>query len=73
MKCLFNPELIFWSEGFVLDNVDRSITRSDSYFKELFRQCGLHLYKSKVHHILSGQSHLVIRGAYLQDSLSLYC
>ncbi|GMN68017.1 hypothetical protein TIFTF001_037074 [Ficus carica] len=34
-------------EGFVLDNVDRSITRSDSYFKELFRQCGLHLYKTK--------------------------
>ncbi|KAH7545581.1 hypothetical protein FEM48_Zijuj01G0108600 [Ziziphus jujuba var. spinosa] len=33
--------------GFVLDNVDRSITRSDSYFKDLFRQCGLHLYKSK--------------------------
>ena len=36
--------------GFVLDNVDRSVTRSDSYFKELFRQCGLHLYKSKVTH-----------------------
>ncbi|KAL5549512.1 hypothetical protein UlMin_004743 [Ulmus minor] len=33
--------------GFVLDNTDRSITRSDSYFKQLFRQCGLHLYKSK--------------------------
>ncbi|KAG7963928.1 hypothetical protein I3843_09G142900 [Carya illinoinensis] len=33
--------------GFVLDNEDRSITRSDLYFKELFRHCGLHLYKSK--------------------------
>ncbi|KAM6567651.1 hypothetical protein CsatA_026779 [Cannabis sativa] len=33
--------------GFVLDNDDRSITRSDSYFKELFHQCGLHLYKLK--------------------------
>ena len=34
--------------GFVLDKEDRSITRSDLYFKELFRQCGLHLYKIKV-------------------------
>ncbi|XP_034698373.1 alpha N-terminal protein methyltransferase 1 isoform X2 [Vitis riparia] len=33
--------------GFVLDKEDRSITRSDLYFKELFGQCGLHLYKSK--------------------------
>ncbi|KAJ7964010.1 Alpha N-terminal protein methyltransferase 1 [Quillaja saponaria] len=33
--------------GFVLDNEDRSITRSDLYFKELFSRCGLHLYKSK--------------------------
>ncbi|MBA0817965.1 hypothetical protein Gohar_027853 [Gossypium harknessii] len=33
--------------GFVLDNEDRSITRSDLYFKDLFRQCGLHLYKMK--------------------------
>ncbi|KAJ1399175.1 S-adenosyl-L-methionine-dependent methyltransferase [Sesbania bispinosa] len=33
--------------GFVLDNEDRSVTRSDSYFKELFSQCGLHVYKSK--------------------------
>ncbi|PON76031.1 Alpha-N-methyltransferase NTM [Parasponia andersonii] len=33
--------------GFVLDNIDRSVTRSDSYFKELFRRCGLHIYKSK--------------------------
>lgn len=33
--------------GFVLDKEDRSITRSDSYFKDLFNRCGLHLYKSK--------------------------
>ncbi|XP_027347575.1 alpha N-terminal protein methyltransferase 1 [Abrus precatorius] len=33
--------------GFVLDNEDRSVTRSDSYFKELFSRCGLHTYKSK--------------------------
>ncbi|XP_022716504.1 alpha N-terminal protein methyltransferase 1 isoform X2 [Durio zibethinus] len=35
--------------GFVLDKEDRSITRSDLYFKDLFRQCGLHLYKMKLH------------------------
>lgn len=34
--------------GFVLDNEDRSVTRSDLYFKELFSRCGLHVYKSKV-------------------------
>ncbi|XP_042477583.1 alpha N-terminal protein methyltransferase 1 [Macadamia integrifolia] len=33
--------------GFVLDKDDKSITRSDLYFKELFNRCGLHLYKSK--------------------------
>ncbi|KAK4857626.1 hypothetical protein QYF36_003662 [Acer negundo] len=33
--------------GFVLDKQDRSITRSDLYFKELFSQCGLHVYKTK--------------------------
>ncbi|XP_062161625.1 alpha N-terminal protein methyltransferase 1 isoform X2 [Alnus glutinosa] len=33
--------------GFVLDNEDRSITRSDLYYKELFSHCGLHIYKSK--------------------------
>ncbi|CAH2046484.1 unnamed protein product [Thlaspi arvense] len=33
--------------GFVLDKEDRSITRSDPYFKQLFRRCGLHLYKTK--------------------------
>ncbi|WMV14109.1 hypothetical protein MTR67_007494 [Solanum verrucosum] len=33
--------------GFVLDKEDKSITRSDSYFKELFKQCGLHIYKMK--------------------------
>ncbi|XP_073006066.1 alpha N-terminal protein methyltransferase 1 isoform X1 [Typha latifolia] len=33
--------------GFVLDKDDQSITRSDSYFKELFNQCGLHIYSTK--------------------------
>ncbi|KAF5729277.1 putative Protein C9orf32 [Tripterygium wilfordii] len=33
--------------GFVLDKEDRSVTRSDLYFKELFTRCGLHLYKSR--------------------------
>ncbi|KAG5235878.1 alpha N-terminal protein [Salix suchowensis] len=33
--------------GFVLDKEDRSITRSDSYFKGLFSRCGLHLYNSR--------------------------
>ncbi|CAH9077102.1 unnamed protein product [Cuscuta epithymum] len=31
----------------VLDNTDKSITRSDKRFKELFDQCGLFLYKTK--------------------------
>lgn len=34
-------------QGFVLDNKDKSITRSDKYFKELFCKCGLYLYKTK--------------------------
>ncbi|XP_058071693.1 alpha N-terminal protein methyltransferase 1 [Magnolia sinica] len=34
-------------DGFVLDKEDRSITRSDLYFKELFNQCGLHIYRIK--------------------------
>lgn len=33
--------------GFVLDKEDKSVTRSDSYFKELFNQAGLHIYKMK--------------------------
>ncbi|XP_051124692.1 alpha N-terminal protein methyltransferase 1 isoform X2 [Andrographis paniculata] len=33
--------------GFVLDKVDKSITRSDLYFKQLFDQCELHVYKTK--------------------------
>ncbi|XP_057812217.1 alpha N-terminal protein methyltransferase 1-like isoform X2 [Salvia miltiorrhiza] len=33
--------------GFVLDNQDKSITRSDLYFKQLFKQCGLHILKMK--------------------------
>lgn len=33
--------------GFVLDKQDKSITRSDVYFKQLFKRCGLHIYKMK--------------------------
>ncbi|KAA8514782.1 hypothetical protein F0562_017961 [Nyssa sinensis] len=33
--------------GFVLDKEDRSITRSDLYFRELFNRCGLHVYRIK--------------------------
>ncbi|XP_057780161.1 alpha N-terminal protein methyltransferase 1-like [Salvia miltiorrhiza] len=33
--------------GFVLDNQDKSITISDLYFKQLFKQCGLHILKMK--------------------------
>ena len=35
-------------KGFVVDKVDSSVTRSDSYFRELFEQTGLYLYKTKV-------------------------
>ncbi|PNX94415.1 alpha amino-terminal protein methyltransferase, partial [Trifolium pratense] len=40
-----HPSLI--SLRFVLDNEDRSVTRSDKYFRELFSRCGLHVYKAK--------------------------
>ncbi|KAG8385173.1 hypothetical protein BUALT_Bualt03G0014400 [Buddleja alternifolia] len=33
--------------GFILDKEDKSVTRSDLYFKQLFNQCGLHIYKIK--------------------------
>ncbi|KAK4488073.1 hypothetical protein RD792_003815 [Penstemon davidsonii] len=33
--------------GFVLDKEDKSVTRSDAYFKQLFKKCGLHIYKMK--------------------------
>ncbi|KAL8508276.1 hypothetical protein ACS0TY_018749 [Phlomoides rotata] len=33
--------------GFVLDKEDKSITRSDLYFKQLLTKCGLHIYKMK--------------------------
>jgi protein N-terminal methyltransferase len=33
--------------GFVLDKEDHSITRSDPYYKQLFRRCGLHLYLTR--------------------------
>lgn len=34
--------------GFVVDKVDSSITRSDAYFRNLFQQAGLYLYKTKL-------------------------
>ncbi|XP_076887115.1 alpha N-terminal protein methyltransferase 1-like [Bidens hawaiensis] len=33
--------------GFVLDNEDKSLTRSHMYFKELFKRCGLTIYDMK--------------------------
>ncbi|EAY92051.1 hypothetical protein OsI_13745 [Oryza sativa Indica Group] len=33
--------------GFVLDKEDNSITRSDAYFKELFKKCGLYIHSIK--------------------------
>ncbi|XP_022926332.1 alpha N-terminal protein methyltransferase 1-like isoform X5 [Cucurbita moschata] len=33
--------------GFILDKEDRSITRSDVYYKDLFHHCGLYAYKSR--------------------------
>lgn len=33
--------------GFVLDKEDQSITRSDSYFRQLFQRCGLKIFKTK--------------------------
>lgn len=33
--------------GFILDKEDRSITRSDPYYKDLFNQCGLYPFKSR--------------------------
>lgn len=33
--------------GFVLDKDDHSVTRSDAYFRKLFRQAGLHLNQMK--------------------------
>lgn len=33
--------------GFVLDKEDHSVTRSDTYFRDLFKQAGLYLYKIK--------------------------
>lgn len=34
-------------EGFVLDKDDQSITRSDSYFKDLFDRCGLYVHSER--------------------------
>lgn len=52
--------------GFVLDNEDRSVTRSDSYFKELFSRCGLHVYKSKVHHFFPYGSNVLKTGQIIE-------
>jgi hypothetical protein len=34
--------------GFVLDKEDNSVTRSDPYFRELFKKCGLYIHNIKV-------------------------
>lgn len=34
--------------GFVLDKEDNSVTRSDPYFRELFKKCGLYILSVKV-------------------------
>ncbi|CAM6083097.1 unnamed protein product [Calypogeia fissa] len=34
--------------GFVLDKVDSSVTRSDEYFRDIFRQAELHVYKHRL-------------------------
>ncbi|GFP96687.1 alpha n-terminal protein methyltransferase 1 [Phtheirospermum japonicum] len=33
--------------GFILDKEDKSVTRSDPYFKHLFKKCGLRIYRMK--------------------------
>ncbi|KAM0924853.1 hypothetical protein ACQ4PT_004753 [Festuca glaucescens] len=33
--------------GFVLDKEDSSVTRSDAYFRELFKKCGLYIHNIK--------------------------
>lgn len=38
----------FLHAGFVVDKEDTSVTRSDAYFRDLFKQTGFHLYKTKV-------------------------
>lgn len=34
--------------GFVVDKEDTSVTRSDAYFRDLFKQTGYQLYKTKL-------------------------
>jgi hypothetical protein len=34
--------------GFVLDKEDNSVTRSDPYYRELFKKCGLYIHTVKV-------------------------
>jgi hypothetical protein len=59
--------LLSYFIGFVVDKVDSSVTRSDLYFRELFEQTGLHLYKTKVrstnwrNRILSGMTFFALK------------
>lgn len=39
---------MFGFSGFVLDKVDNSVTRSDPYFRELFKKCGLYILSVQV-------------------------
>jgi hypothetical protein len=42
------PEMMCLCTGFVVDKEDSSVTRSDAYFRDLFKQTGFHLYKTRV-------------------------
>lgn len=42
------PKMMCRCVGFVVDKGDSSITRSDTYFRDLFKQTGFHLYKTRV-------------------------
>lgn len=42
------PKMMCLCTGFVVDKEDSSVTRSDTYFRDLFKQTGFHLYKTRV-------------------------
>lgn len=42
------PKMMRLCTGFVVDKEDSSVTRSDAYFRDLFKQTGFHLYKTRV-------------------------
>ena len=42
------PKMMCLCSGFVVDKEDSSVTRSDAYFRDLFKQTGFHLYKTRV-------------------------